>query len=153
MNKKTSSEQINFLEQMIALSVDLHNLNANAQRLFDLSIVQWLVLRKIINNPGISARNLATTSGVHPSTITPTLNRLDSMGLIFVFERSSDLRRKLIVASWKGFQCNEAMEKSFIESVVNIPLEFQLLKNFEKISDIVAEISKTWVSSPVLESE
>ena len=147
MNKHTPTEQIGFLEHMIGLSVDLHNLNASVQRLFDLSIVQWLVLRKIINNPGISARNLAFTSGVHPSTITPTLNRLDAMELIYVFERASDLRRKLLVASWRGFQCNLEMEKSFIGSIAEIRLDTQIIQDFDRISVIVNEISRTWAPS------
>lgn len=145
MHKQTLSEQIGFLEHMIGLSVDLHNLNASVQRLFDLSIVQWLVLRKIIENPGISARNLAATAGVHPSTITPTLSRLESMNLIYVFERASDLRRKLIVASWVGFQCNLDMEKSFIGSLQKIQIDSEINHDFERISDVVTEISRIWV--------
>lgn len=149
MNKISNSatEQIGLLEHMIALSVDLHNLNANVLRNFNLSIVQWLVLRKILANPGISARNLATTSGVHPSTITPTLTRLESMGLIYVFERASDLRRKLLVASWTGFQCNLDMEKSFLNSLNKISISGQIGTDFEKISTIVSEISIKWGSS------
>lgn len=144
----STTEQIGLLEHMISLSVDLHNFNANVQRVFDLSIVQWLVLRKIIDNPGISAGNLALTSGVHPSTMTPTLTRLDSMGLIHAFERASDLRRKLLVASWTGYQCNLDMEKSFLGSIQNISLDSTINHDFEKISTYITEISRNWAPRP-----
>lgn len=105
-----SLNQIEVLEQLIGLSVDLHNLNADVQRRWQLSIVQWLVLKKIIDAPGLSASSIAEISKVHPSTLTPTLTRLEGLGLIRQLERACDNRRKFIVASWKGLEWSRRSE-------------------------------------------
>ena len=98
----------NILESFVKLSVDLHNLNASIQKKYEISLVQWLVLRKIIDFPGLSAGKLAEETGVHTSTLTPTLVRLESIKLIHIQERSNDSRRKLILASRKGYVlCNQ----------------------------------------------
>ncbi len=110
---ETFGEKLSVLEKLIGLSVDLHNLNARVQRRYDISIVQWLVLKKIVDQPGLSAGTLADISGVHPSTLTPTITRLESMGLIYIQERPSDMRRKLLLASWKGLECSRNSEKAF----------------------------------------
>ncbi len=110
-------EKIEVLEKLIALSVDLHNLNAGVQRQWDLSIVQWLVLRKIVEQPGLSAGTLAEYSKVHPSTLTPTIGRLEGMGLIYVLERPTDHRRKLLVASWKGLEWSRKSESALTTAI------------------------------------
>jgi len=92
------------LENLIGLSVDLHNLNACVQRNCRISVVQWLVLKRIIEQPGLSAGSLAEITGVQPSTLTPTINRLEAMGLIYIQERPNDLRRKLLLTSWLGLE-------------------------------------------------
>lgn len=114
---EAAQEKLAILEKLIGLSVDLHNLNAGVQRRYDISVVQWLVLKKIIDLPGLSAGSLAEISGVHPSTLTPTISRLESMGLIDVQERPSDLRRKLVVATWKGLECCRRSEAAFADAL------------------------------------
>lgn len=109
-----SNSSLGFAEQLVCLSVDLHALNSSSQKLLGLSLVQWSVLRKILKSPAISAGTLAEESKIHPSTLTPTLNRLESMGLIYVFERPKDLRRKLIVISRAGFALCLEVEKQIV---------------------------------------
>jgi DNA-binding MarR family transcriptional regulator len=99
-----SLNQIVVLEPLIGLSVDLQNLNADVQRRWQLSIVQWLILKKIIDTPGLLSSSIAEISKVHPSTRTPTLSRFEGLGLIRQLERACDNRRKFIVASWKGME-------------------------------------------------
>jgi DNA-binding MarR family transcriptional regulator len=69
--------------------------------------VQWLVLSKIVDQPGMSAGTLSETVGVHPSTLTPTLGRLEATGLIYIQERPTDLRRKMLLVSQRGFRKNQ----------------------------------------------
>ena len=113
LTTEAMQEKLAILEKLIGLSVDLHNLNAGVQRRYDISVVQWLVLKKIVDQPGLSAGTLAEISGVQPSTLTPTINRLESMGLIYIQERPSDLRRKLLVVTWKGLECSRRSEAAF----------------------------------------
>jgi DNA-binding MarR family transcriptional regulator len=110
-------DRLKILEQLIALSVDLHNLNAGVQRRWSLSIVQWLILKKIIEMPGLSARTIAEISKVHPSTLTPTINRLEGLGLIHILERPSDNRRKFLIASWKGLEWSRRSELALKEAL------------------------------------
>lgn len=114
----------NILENFVKLSVDLHNLNANIQKKYRISLAQWLVLRKIIDFPGLSASKLAEETGVHASTLTPTLGRLESAGLIHIQERSNDVRRKLILASRDGFElCNQT--EIYLCSILQGQMEIQ----------------------------
>jgi DNA-binding MarR family transcriptional regulator len=99
-------DQFKFFEELIGLSVDLHNLNLNIQKKYGISLVQWLVLSKVVARPGLSAGTLSEIVGVQPSTLTPTLSRLEAMGLLWIQERPTDLRRKMILASQLGFEKN-----------------------------------------------
>ena len=105
------------------LSVELHNLNAQAQRNHELSLVQWLVLRKIWAAPAISASSLAQLSGIHPSTLTPTLQRLEAAEWIHSFERPSDLRQKMLVVSFSGYEVCVQFEKNLRRILKDVRLE------------------------------
>ncbi|WP_218110067.1 MarR family transcriptional regulator [Oligoflexus tunisiensis] len=111
------------IELLVRLSVELHNLNAQAQRHHELSLVQWLVLRKILASPAISASSLALLSGIHPSTLTPTLQRLEGAEWIYMLERPSDLRQKMLIVSQKGFKICVNFEKTLRTVLKN--LEFK----------------------------
>ena len=108
------------IEVLVRLSVELHNLNAQAQRHHELSLVQWLVLRKILASPAISASSLAQLSGIHPSTLTPTLQRLENSEWIHMFERPSDLRQKMLIVSQKGYKICIHFEKTLRSVLKNL---------------------------------
>lgn len=137
---EASTQKLSLLEKLIGLSVDLHNLNAGVQRRYDISIVQWLVLKKIVEQPGLSAGTLAEISGVQPSTLTPTITRLESMGLIFIQERPSDLRRKLLVASWKGLECSRKSEAAFAVALGETEKHEFSIADFESIRDLTKRL-------------
>lgn len=111
------------IEVLVRLSVELHNLNAQAQRHHELSLVQWLVLRKILASPAISASSLAQLSGIHPSTLTPTLQRLENSEWIHMFERPSDLRQKMLVVSQKGYKVCIHFEKTLRSVLKNLEVK------------------------------
>ncbi|HYX37605.1 MAG TPA: MarR family transcriptional regulator [Oligoflexus sp.] len=111
------------IELLVRLSVELHNLNAQAQRHHELSLVQWLVLRKILASPGISASSLALLSGIHPSTLTPTLQRLEGSEWIFMLERPSDLRQKMLIISQKGYRVCVKFEKTLRGVLKNLDVK------------------------------
>lgn len=138
-------DRVAILEQLIALSVDLHNLNASVQKRWSLSIVQWLVLKKIIDLPGLSAGTLAEISKVHPSTLTPTINRLHGLDLIHILERPSDQRRKFILASWKGLEWSRRSE-SALKKALEGALEADNLASsgLETTRDLTANLNR-WI--------
>lgn len=142
---ETRLERIFLLEQLISLSVELHNLNAGVQRRWNLSIVQWLVLKKIVDSPGLSAGTLAEISKIHPSTLTPTLNRLEIFGLVYILERPSDHRRKFIIASWKGLEWARRSEYA-LHTALNRALSTQQFSktSLDSTRDLTASLSK-WI--------
>jgi DNA-binding MarR family transcriptional regulator len=111
------------IELLVRLSVELHNLNAQAQRHHELSLVQWLVLRKILASPAISASSLALLSGIHPSTLTPTLQRLEGSEWIYMLERPSDLRQKMLIVSHKGYKICVNFEKTLRTVLKNLQVK------------------------------
>jgi DNA-binding MarR family transcriptional regulator len=111
------------IELLVRLSVELHNLNAQAQRHHELSLVQWLVLRKILSSPAISASSLALLSGIHPSTLTPTLQRLEGAEWIYMLERPSDLRQKMLIVSQKGYKVCVHFEKTLRGVLKNLQVK------------------------------
>lgn len=80
----------------------IHQLNQAAEREIGLSLVQWSLLRHLIDMPCTSAQELAHAVKVHPSTLTQSLRRLQRKDLIFVGGDPKDSRRKLIVITRRG---------------------------------------------------
>lgn len=146
-------EELAVIEKLVGLSVDLHRLNAGAQRHHDLSIVQWLVLKKILDQPGLSAKTLAEISGIHPSTLTPTLGRLEAMGLIFIQERSSDLRRKLLLATWKGLEWSRKSEEVFIQAVRRLPTSVAVERECDNVRHLTQELLGTIFQEKVKDNQ
>ena len=137
---EASLAKLAIFEQLIGLSIDLHNLNAGMQKRFDLSIVQWLMLKKIVDQPGLSAGTLAEISGVHPSTLTSTLGRLEAMGLIYIQDRPSDLRRKLVIASFKGLEWCRRTEIAFVAALGQLGNDPALGAEFAHIRELTKEL-------------
>ncbi|MBM4251510.1 MAG: MarR family transcriptional regulator [Deltaproteobacteria bacterium] len=117
-----------FFTALIELSVDLHNLNARVQRVCGVSLVQWMVLNRILDQPGISAGSLAETTGVHPSTLTPTITRLEAAGYIYIQDRPTDLRRRMLLGSRDGVLKNNRCI-AYLESIIGSICEADRLEN------------------------
>jgi DNA-binding MarR family transcriptional regulator len=111
-------ENLKLFHALVGLSVDIHNLNSSIQKKCGVSLVQWMILARVVVQPGISAGSLATDSGVHPSTLTQTISRLDSQGYIYIQDRPSDLRRRMLLASRTGVEKNTQCEK-YLRTLVN----------------------------------
>lgn len=63
---------------------------------------QRLVIRMIGQNPGLSARDLALTLGMHPSTLTGILARLEKQGFIRREVDKADRRRAMFQLAAPG---------------------------------------------------
>lgn len=87
---------------LMRLGVVIQNFNKNSERKMGLSLVQWCTLQTLIDMPGVSAHALAKSVGVHPSTITQTLKRLQRKQLVFSAADPCDSRRKMISITRQG---------------------------------------------------
>ena len=98
------SEALQLMRRLLHLA---HALQVRSRRMLqDLGVTgpQRLVVRVIGQTPGVSARELATTLGLHPSTLTGVLSRLDRDGLIDRRTDPGDRRRTRISLSHAGRQ-------------------------------------------------
>lgn len=94
----------NSLFSLFKFSNNLQQLNKDIERDLGLSLVQWCVLRRLVDRPAISAQQLAKIVGVHPSTLTQTLARLKKKGFIFVGSDPLDARKKVVSITRLGKQ-------------------------------------------------
>ena len=90
------------LLSLFHLGVSLHHLNMQSEKRLGLSLGQWCLLKKLIDMPVTTAHALSKAVGVHPSTLTQTLKRLESRGFIFITEDPKDSRKKLISITRAG---------------------------------------------------
>lgn len=89
----------------------IQNLNKQSEELFGISLVQWCLLNQLQDMPGTSALQLANAVGVHPSTLTQTLKRLERKKNIQQMEDPRDFRKKVIYLTKTGFAEMKKMEK------------------------------------------
>lgn len=77
------------------------------ERQSGLSLVQWCLLKQLIDMPAAPAHSLARAVGVHPSTLTQTLKRLERRKYMFITEDPKDSRKKLISMTRIGMDALE----------------------------------------------
>ncbi len=90
------------LLSLLDIGTAIHHLNRRSEKNLGLSIVQWVLLKTLVDMPAASAQCLARAVGVHPSTLTQTLKRLERRGYIFVDSHPKDSRKKLIGLTRSG---------------------------------------------------
>ena len=84
------------------VGISIHHLNKKSEKNLGLSLVQWCLLKNLIDLPGASAHLLSKAVGVHPSTLTQTLKRLEKKNLVFITNDPRDSRKKLISITRSG---------------------------------------------------
>lgn len=90
------------IDSLFHLTLALHHVNKDVESKFKLSLVQLVVLLHLRELPACSPNNLAIAIGIHPSTLTPTLRRLEKKQLIFVTEDPRDSRKKMLALTRRG---------------------------------------------------
>lgn len=103
-------EKTEFLS-LFRIGISIHNFNKISEREVGLSLVQWCLLRKLIDMPAASAFSLAKEVGIHPSTLTQTLKRLDKKGFVFATDDPKDSRRKLVSLTRTGRKAMQIAEE------------------------------------------
>jgi len=84
--------------------------NKRSEKKLGLSLVQWCLLKRLIDMPATPAHSLASSVGVHPSTLTQTLKRLERKKLVFVMSDPKDSRKKLVSITRSGMELLQRTE-------------------------------------------
>lgn len=92
------------LFSLFHIGISIQAFNKRSEKILGISLVQWCLLRRLIDMPATSAYSLAISVGVHPSTLTQTLKRLERKKLIFVISDPKDSRKKLISITRAGME-------------------------------------------------
>lgn len=117
---------------LLNISISIHNINKKLERSFGLSLVQWCVLLQISENPCISANTLSNFVGVHPSSLTQTLKRLERKRMIIVTEDPLDSRKKVISITKAGHTRTKSLEKSLESWISSLYSETNTLEKLKK---------------------
>ena len=91
----------------------IQTLNKQSEQRAGLSLVQYCVLRVLVDMPAASAGDLADAVGVDPSSLTQTLRRLKSKRLICITQDPKDSRSKLISITRSGNNAVILAKKKF----------------------------------------
>ncbi|MCC2679567.1 MAG: MarR family transcriptional regulator [Pseudobdellovibrio sp.] len=119
---KKNMDQLFF--SLFQIGVSINQLNKQSEKQLKLSMVQWSLLKTLVEIPGATAHSLAEAVGVHPSTLTQTLKRLERKKYIFVMSDPSDSRKKLISITRLGKETMDATSKSLL----NFSEEFTVIQ-------------------------
>jgi MarR family transcriptional regulator, organic hydroperoxide resistance regulator len=99
------------LPELFRLSIAIQQLNKVFEAEYGATLLQWYVLRVLLDSPGVSAQRLAVLLGVHPSTLSQMLKRMTLKKLIVVLEDPLDSRKRLISLTRAGKLLHDSMEK------------------------------------------
>ena len=90
---KPQGETLQFMQRLWALTHALEVRSKKMAKLLGVTGPQRLVIRMIGQTPGRPAGDIAKTLGIHPSTLTGILARLEGQGLIRRSVDDTDRRR------------------------------------------------------------
>ncbi len=108
---------------LFQIGSSLQLLNKRSERDFGLSLVQWYLLRRLVDMPACSPLALASAVGVQPSTLTQSMKRLGRKGLLILVHDPRDSRKKLVSITRQGKKAlDEASGKILLWSTNIEPL-------------------------------
>jgi DNA-binding MarR family transcriptional regulator len=125
---------------LLALSrmgVRIQNLNRQFERLCGMSLVQWSALKHLMDLPGASAQELAATIGVHPSTLTQSLRRLEEKQYVFVDLHPADARRKNLVVTRKGKEAHDRLIQKLGSTLAKIDAVADQIRELDQVLETV----------------
>ncbi len=112
----------NRLANLFHLGLSIQRLSHWVENEVGLSIGQWCFLKQLVNMPGASAQSLSAAVGVHPSTLSPLMKRLEERGLIFVGEDPRDSRKKRVVITRAGLNDLEEADQLMRDRLTLLPV-------------------------------
>jgi DNA-binding MarR family transcriptional regulator len=110
-------ETLQFMQLLWNLSHVLEVRSKRMARTLGVTGPQRLVIRLLGQRASLSARQIAATLGIHPSTLSGVLRRLEGSGSISRSIDPADRRRALFVLTAKGKRI-DSQRKGTVEAVV-----------------------------------
>jgi DNA-binding MarR family transcriptional regulator len=143
---KPIGETLLFMHSLWELSHALQVASKRMARNLGVTGPQRLVIRILGQSPGITARDLATTLGIHPSTLTGVLMRLEKNGFIARRVDPDDRRRWRFELTGPGLRVDRE-KKGTVESSVRRALaragDTTVTRTTELLSILVTELLET----------
>lgn len=90
------------LQIAFQLGMEIERLSARIEQKAGISLAQWSVLIRLKDLPACTAQELAQSVGVHPSTLTQSLKRLEKKGYLFIGKDPKDSRKKILSLTRAG---------------------------------------------------
>ncbi|MBL9018535.1 MAG: MarR family transcriptional regulator [Myxococcales bacterium] len=136
---------LGFLQQVWELTHALQVSSKRMARTIGVTGPQRLVLRVVGAAPGITARELATTLGLHPSTLTGVLGRLERQKFLIRRTDPDDRRRARFVLTARGKKV-DAARRGTVEAAVRRALaradQTTVAKAQEMLALLVTELER-----------
>ena len=110
------------ISSLMELSLTLHQINKTLESKCGLSVVQWSLLKTLLNMPAVSPLVLAKALGVTPGTLTQTLTRLDRKKFLFMCDDPNDARKKMISITRLGKEALETVDREYERAFAGIDL-------------------------------
>lgn len=98
---------------LFQLSLSIHHLSQTVEKNSGLSLGQWCFLKHLIDLPGATASVLSMAVGVHSSTLTQTMKKMEEREYIAIIEDPKDSRKKLISITRRGKEVLEASDRGW----------------------------------------
>lgn len=140
---KPIGETLLFMHSLWELSHALQVASKRMARTLGVTGPQRLVIRILGQSPGITARDLAITLGIHPSTLTGVLARLEKSGFIARKIDSEDRRRARFELTPAGLRVDRE-KKGTIEYAIRRALSragaTTVVRSSEMLSLLVTEL-------------
>ena len=90
---KPQGETLQFMQRLWSLTHALEVRSKRMAKVLGVTGPQRLVIRLLGQSPGLSARDIASTLDIHPSTLTGVLARLEKQGMLRRSVDGTDRRR------------------------------------------------------------
>lgn len=119
------------------VGVKIQHLGLKLEQEVDLSLTQWSILKRLLNQPASSAQALAEGVGIQPATLTQALKRLEKKGFIYLGKDSADSRRKVLAVARPGKDALELADQWLNNKTQELnltPQQVQIL--WEKLQSI-----------------
>lgn len=95
------------------LSLSLHHINKTLEAQCGLSVVQWSLLKTLLDMPAISPLMLSKALGVTPGTLSQTLVRLEKKKYLFMCSDPTDARKKMISITRLGRDALTSIDQKY----------------------------------------
>lgn len=113
MKKHESPELGRSVSCLMELSLTLHHVNRTLEARCGLSVVQWSLLKTLLNMPAVSPLVLARALGVTPVTLSQSLTRLERKKYLFMCDDPSDARKRMVSLTRLGRNKLEDVDRAY----------------------------------------